>query len=302
MIISSEEACARLQDEFVVAVPTETVYGLAGRYDSIAACETIYSIKNRPRDNPLIVHIGSIEQLPLLTHCVTETHKKLIDAFWPGPLTLLFDALDSLPKTVTAQQKMVAIRMPNHPTFLEILKKTGPLVAPSANLSGRPSPTRPSHIEHDFGALFPVLDGGQCVCGLESTILSIGSSESCHILREGSVPRGEIEKIVPVKESPISCVVPGAKYKHYAPKTPLFPLGNTPVECVIGFKERRYRAQHVFVLGDSTEPEEVAKSLYSILRALDHCQFGKAYVDMDFPTEGLFSTIYERLSRALSCQ
>jgi len=299
MIINEEEATRLLLSEHIVALPTETVYGLSGLYHSVDAHNAIYRAKNRPKSNPLIVHISSFDQLSLFAEEPTEIQRALASRFWPGPLTLLFTAKSNLPASITTSEGTVAVRMPNHPVFLRILEHTGPLVAPSANLSGRPSPTRALHVEHDYDSTIPVVDGGACTSGVESTIIRI-VDEKCHILREGALSKEMLERFVPVEKGFHDMVVPGARFKHYSPQTPLLPLACGPVNAVIGFSNKSYEAEHVFSLGDSRRPEAIAQSLYAVLRSIDACSFDEVHVDLDFPSSGLYSTVHERLNRAMS--
>ncbi len=302
MIVDIQEATSLLLADQCVGLPTETVYGLAAKYSSSQAIDRIFSLKNRPQDNPLIVHIATMEQLTELVTEVTPTQKKLIDSFWPGPLTLLFQPSASVLPTITAGSPYVAVRMPSHPVFSEILTKTGPLVAPSANLSGRPSPTRSVHLHEDFGSTFPVVDGGWCKDGVESTIIHCMDTY-CSILRIGAISTEDVQKIVPILDSETTPLVPGKKYKHYAPKTPLYALEESPAEVIIGFKDRFYpSSQHVFLLGRSDNPEQIQRNLFGVLRAVDYCGFEKAHVDMNFPDSGLFAATKERLLRAISAQ
>ena len=209
----------------VVAFPTETVYGLGADALNPLAIKKVFEIKGRPADNPLIIHVSTREEAFELAQNVPEKARMLMDHFWPGPLTLVLPGVARIPDIATAGLETVALRMPDHPLALELLRLTGPLVAPSANKSGRPSPTKPEHVREDFGDDIAVIDGGATRVGLESTVLDC-SRTPWQILRPGAVGPEEIEDILNVKinsfeerppektDQPRS---PGQKYRHYSP-------------------------------------------------------------------------------------
>ncbi|MEQ9308863.1 MAG: L-threonylcarbamoyladenylate synthase [Balneolaceae bacterium] len=207
----------------VVAFPTETVYGLGADAWNPTAIQKVFEVKGRPSDNPLIVHISKKEQINSFVLEIPDSAKKLIVAFWPGPLSLVLNKKSEVLDAVTAGLSTVAIRMPDHPLALEFISETGPLVAPSANTSGRPSPTKAQHVLEDFGINFPIIDGEATKIGLESTVIDL-SGNIPSILRPGSISRKQIEEVLgfEVRESffhgsqgPKS---PGQKYSHYKPK------------------------------------------------------------------------------------
>ena len=239
-----------------VGMPTETVYGLAADCFNSEAVESIFRIKGRPMDNPLICHISSLEMLKVLVDPqwnVTESVKRVIDAFWPGPLTLLLPAHPNLPKCVTAGLKTVGVRFPSHPVAQELIRLAGvPLAAPSANLSGRPSPTTAEHVFTDLHDRIDwIVDGGNCDVGLESTVVDLLKSPPL-ILRPGGITQKMLQTIVPdvkvYQQKKFRSVInnannedsidldesrpstPGMKYKHYAPNAPvlLFALKDVP--------------------------------------------------------------------------
>lgn len=223
------EAVKFLKEGFAIAIPTETVYGLAANALSASACKKIFQAKNRPSDNPLIVHVSSVEML----HTVIEGEiplktKALIDKFWPGPLTLLFKKNQNVPDEVTCGQPTVAVRMPSHPVARHVIEMCGfPLAAPSANSSGKPSPTLASHVFDDLNGKIPfIIDGGQCDCGVESTVVDPLRNPAV-ILRPGGISYEALSSVVPdiqvykkhftdkaLEERPST---PGMKYKHYSP-------------------------------------------------------------------------------------
>lgn len=221
MIISIEKAADIIKQGGIVAIPTETVYGLAADAFHTSAVNKIFETKGRPADNPLIVHISEIEQLHRLARNIPESVSLLAGQFWPGPLSIVLDRQDSVPDIVTAGLKTVAVRMPNHPVALELISKTGPLTAPSANKSGLPSPTRPSHIIEDYEGAIPVLEGGPSAIGLESTVLDL-SGNTPAILRHGAITADMIQKVIniPVQETGTNLSLrksPGTRYTHYKP-------------------------------------------------------------------------------------
>jgi L-threonylcarbamoyladenylate synthase len=314
MKISLLETAQRLLNTGVVAVPTETVYGLAASVSQPAAIDQIFVLKGRPANNPLIIHIAEFKQLEQYVSTLPEGARELAQAFWPGPLTLVLPCdLEQVPSQVRAGLNTAAFRVPNHPMTLELLSITGPLVMPSANLSGRPSATSPEHVEEDFGSEFPVLDGGSCGFGVESTILYYGD-EQWQIIRLGALPAEAFEDVlgyiplfnVSSKEKAPIC--PGQLYRHYAPKAKLILVENL-TECadrecagvILGFNDRKYpAADRVISLGSSSSPKDVAENLYAVLRYLDQEGIESVLVDMDFPRHGLWLTIEERLKKAAS--
>lgn len=315
MRIEIREAIRLLKAGLVVAIPTETVYGLAASLERPQAIDEIYHLKNRPNDNPLIVHIGSFDQLRLLVKSYPRDYEKLIHAFWPGPLTLILPVKEgAVSKRVTAGSPFVGIRMPAHDVALEVIREVGPLVAPSANLSGKPSGTCLEHIEEDFGIRFPVLDAGSCEEGVESTIL-FPTESGWKIARFGAISGEQLEmvlgySVLPTEEevqalkSSKTPLCPGARYRHYAPKAHLV-LGFDGYQgapgIVLGFVGRDYpHAKKVIFLGDLDYPESISCSLYEQLRSLDQMGIDSAWVDCRFPQEGILRTIFERLQCASS--
>jgi L-threonylcarbamoyladenylate synthase len=218
----------------LVAFPTETVYGLgANAYNSVAV-KQIFRVKGRPSDNPLIVHLWSIDQIHALAPLVPLLFWRLAQEFMPGPLTLVVKKAAGIPSVVTAGLGTVAVRMPDHPVARSLLKQANvPVVAPSANLSGRPSPTTARHVHEDLdGKISAVLDGGRCKIGLESTVVDISHGAPV-ILRPGGITKEQIEKALRIKvrvarqtrKRPPS---PGMKYRHYAPKAKVIVFEGQP--------------------------------------------------------------------------
>ncbi len=216
-------AIQSLKDGDPVAFPTETVYGLGACVFQENAVRKIFEIKGRPSDNPLIAHIASLEEAYLLGENFDDSFFMLAEAFWPGPLTIVVNKNVNVPDLVSAGHPTIAIRMPSHPVAIELIKGVGtPLVAPSANLSGKPSPTRAADVLNDLeGRVRYIIDGGQCLIGIESTVISLVHQQPT-ILRPGKVTQEELENVLKTKlglaqiGGPI--LSPGMKYRHYAPK------------------------------------------------------------------------------------
>lgn len=219
-------AAARiLQTGGVVGVPTETVYGLAGSIRHPEAIAEIFQRKGRPHDNPLIVHVASISQACELTTDLGHAAIEMLGKhFWPGPLTIVVPASEDVPQAVSVGLDTVAIRMPSHPVFLELIRTAGsPLAAPSANVSGKPSPTRAEHVQEDLGEEVYILDGGACEHGIESTVVQM-IGDALYILRPGAISQRQLEDqwsgdVLRTHEHGREGIVrsPGVKYRHYSP-------------------------------------------------------------------------------------
>lgn len=308
MRITFSEAIHHVKNGQVIAVPTETVYGLAASLKHLEAIEKIFSLKGRPLQNPLIIHVADIAQVASYARALPPYFKELAQAFWPGPLTVVVPIDPSLifPQ-VRAGLETAGFRIPAHPLTLQLLRETGPLVMPSANLSGKPSATHSDHVEEDFGPLFPVLEGGVCQKGLESTILYYQQNR-WGIVRLGALSPESFQHVLGYqpqlihKTSSSTPICPGQLFRHYAPEAKLIlegPVAASPAPYVLGFKERCYPAdKRVLYMGSLFNAAEVAESLYQLLRQLDQEGARLAWVDMDFPKQGLWMTIAERLQRA----
>ncbi|MGG3571719.1 L-threonylcarbamoyladenylate synthase [Bacillus gobiensis] len=317
------QAAQLLQKNEVVAFPTETVYGLGANAMSTEAVMKIYEAKGRPSDNPLIVHISKIEDLERFTENIQPYAEELIKSFWPGPLTIVVPCKQGkLSTKVTAGLDTVAVRMPSHPVAMEIIKQSGlPIAAPSANLSGKPSPTKAVHVLNDLdGKIAGIIDGGPTGVGLESTVVScIG--EAPVILRPGGITKEELERVAgPVRmdealtderKAPIS---PGMKYRHYAPVAPLTIVDGRPEQIqeladrykqeglrvgILTTKEREsvYNASSVKSCGSRSKLDTVAYSLYDTLRSFDDDELDILLAE-SFPDEGVGKAIMNRLLKA----
>lgn len=310
----------------LVAFPTETVYGLGANALNDDAVRGIFTAKGRPSDNPLIVHIAKEEDIYPLVEAVPQKAKKLIRDFWPGPLTIILKSSLKVARTVSAGLSTIAIRMPAHPIALELIKNSGvPVAAPSANVSGRPSPTTAQHVEEDLtGKIDVIIDGGSAGVGLESTVIDL-TTEVPVILRPGGITKEQLEKSIGCveidkhleeeKEKPRS---PGMKYKHYAPKAPLYIAKGSEEEVVQKIKEAvsSYKSnglrvgvltndKHkelfsdaiVFSLGDELNLSELAANLYIGLR-----EFDKTMVDIiiaeGYEEDGVGLAIMNRMKKA----
>lgn len=325
-----EEASEILRNGGLVAFPTETVYGLGGDGLLSSAAKKIYAAKGRPSDNPLIIHIADIESLSLLTSKVTENAKKLADAFWPGPLTMIFEKNDNVPYGTTGGLNTVAVRMPSHPIAMGLIRYSGVLIAaPSANTSGRPSPTRAEHVIEDLdGKIDMIIDGGEVGIGIESTIVDM-TSDVPTILRPGFVTKEMLEEVVGEVavdqailkkgvESGLKPKAPGMKYKHYAPKGELTLFDGEEDDVVKAINEAaaekrkqnkkvgviateetkmRYDADFVMCIGSRKDEQSIARHLYNILREFDHKQVEYIFGEC-FAKNNLGQAIMNRLLKA----
>ncbi|WP_059104145.1 L-threonylcarbamoyladenylate synthase [Shouchella shacheensis] len=315
---SIEEAALWIKGGELVAFPTETVYGLGANALSQEAVAKIFLAKGRPSDNPLIVHISRLEQLEGLVIDVSEDARKLMDAFWPGALTLILSASDQVATNVTAGLSTVAVRMPSHPVALTLLDACGvPVAAPSANLSGKPSPTTATHVQRDLDKrIAGIVDGGPTGIGVESTVLDLSLPEPV-LYRPGGVTREEIEAIVgPISVDPAltdtdsSPRSPGMKYTHYAPKGTLTLVRETKkirelveadrrsglrVGVLATRGERAVYEADVVVYGKDSR--HVAHSLYDSLRRFDDAEVDVIYAET-LPEEGIGMAVMNRLRKA----
>lgn len=313
-----------LRNGGLAAIPTETVYGLAGNALDGSCAQKIFSAKGRPSDNPLIVHISEIEQWESLVLSVPEAAKKLAEKFWPGPLTIILPKSELVPDEVSGGLDTVAVRMPENEIARAIIKSAGvPLAAPSANLSGKPSPTCAAHVIDDMmGRIDAVVDSGNCNVGVESTVLSLAVSPA-RLLRPGRVTPemltqvlGEIEideavfeKLAQGKEASS----PGMKYKHYSPDAPVVLIkGSFEAFCryvnenaekgsvALCFEgEENTLCIPAVTYGRKNDPASQAKNIFDALRTVD--KIGAKKVFARFPeNEGMGLAVFNRLVRAAS--
>lgn len=324
-----EQASALLAAGSLVAFPTETVYGLGANALDKNAVLSIFAAKGRPADNPLIVHIWNREQLKDIGD-VPPVAQRLMDAFWPGPLTILLPRHERIPLEVTAGLPTVAVRMPSHPVAAALLRACNlPIAAPSANRSGKPSPTTAQHVFQDMDGRIPlILDGGPCQVGVESTVLDVCHGTPC-ILRPGGVTQAMLEAVLgsevtvagsvlrPLKQGE-QALSPGMRYRHYSPDgqvtlvegeesdvvSALSKLFRHAAEnhhraCVLCFTEHMdaLAACHPHDLGSQTDPAEVAHRLFHTLRQLDDEHMEAIFSEV-VPPQGVGLAIMNRLGRA----
>ena len=299
----------------IIAIPTETVYGLAGNAFSESAIKKIFDLKQRPFYNPLIVHIKSSAYLSEVACNVPEIALQLAAKFWPGPLTLILNKLPKIPDLVTAGKETVGIRMPNHPVTLALLEQLDfPLAAPSANPFGSISPTSAAHVENYFKEnLKVVLDGGNCEKGLESTIIGFENDKPV-LFRLGAISLEEIEKEigkVQIKNhgSETDLSAPGMLSRHYSPATNTYLTDNISEEIKL-FQNKKIglllfnnridadTIEHQEILSATGSLEEAARGLYAALHRLDKLNLDVIIAER-FPDYGLGKTINDRLQRAV---
>lgn len=292
-----DDAAKLLEEGKLVAFPTETVYGLGANALDSQAVESIFTAKGRPADNPLIVHVANRDHLKQLAAKVPETAKKLTAQFWPGPLTVIVSKASQVPNVTTANLDTVAVRMPDHPVALNLIKQAGvPLAAPSANLSGRPSPTLAQHVLEDLdGRIAGVVDGGPTDVGVESTVVDCSQTPPV-LLRPGDITYKELQavledievadvgEVAKSKEKPTS---PGMKYKHYSPQADVLLIEGRPNEIatkinslatsldekvgIMATTETLSKYDHNLVknMGSRSELREISNNLFKLLREFD---------------------------------
>lgn len=298
----------------VVALPTETVYGLAADMNNNCAVQEIYTVKNRPFSNPLIVHIANTSDLLKYSRYIPPFVNVLIDAFWPGPLTLVLKKSSATPEYITGGQDTVAIRMPNHSLTLKIIKSLGtPIVAPSANKYTGVSPTRPEHVINEFNGRISVVDGGVCENGIESTIIDATRNDSFKILRPGTITLEEIQSALKDKGEIITynlnrdneIHVPGNYLKHYSPKKRLITFSNYK-QLIENFKNIFViHYSDLLVLDDDIsckigkDPDSFAKDFYHFLRLGDNSKSNIIAIE-EPPKNYGWAAIWDRLNKAKS--
>ncbi|HDR4571334.1 MULTISPECIES: L-threonylcarbamoyladenylate synthase [Bacillus cereus group] len=317
-----QEAAKLLRENEAVAFPTETVYGLGANAMNDEAIVKIFEAKGRPSDNPLIVHIGSKSQLTDIVREVPPVAEVLMKHFWPGPLTIILPKKDGISEKVTAGLDTVGVRMPDHEVALALIEAANvPVAAPSANRSGRPSPTLASHVYEDLnGKIAGIVDGGATGVGVESTVIDC-TSKVPTILRPGGITKEQLEEVIgPVsfdpalkdeKEKPKA---PGMKYTHYAPKAPLSIVEGSRdfIQQLVEKKKREgytvgvltteeyqhvYQADVVLSCGLRRDLASVATKLYDVLRTFDTSKVDCIFSE-SFPNEGIGNAIMNRLIKA----
>ena len=327
-----QESGRIIREGGLVAFPTETVYGLGGNALDELAAQKIYHAKGRPSDNPLIIHIADMDSLEKIVTEIPEKARLLADAYWPGPLTMIFPKSDIVPCGTTGGMDTVAVRMPDHPLALALIRAGGGYIAaPSANTSGRPSPTRSEHVEEDLtGKIDMILDGGPVGIGLESTIIDF-AEDIPTILRPGYINRQMLEDIIgPVEidrgliaaDSGIRPKAPGMKYRHYAPNAELVVVEGAQEnvqEKIRELAEEKIRQGYqvgiiatdessdayplglVKKIGTRKNEESIALHLFGILREFDDCEVSFIYSEA-FNTPRMGQAIMNRLLKAAGQQ
>lgn len=325
-----KEAAALIKQGELVSFPTETVYGLGADAKNEQAVQKVYQAKGRPSDNPLIVHVASKEDVGNYVQEIPEVAKSLMDFFWPGPLTLIFKVKEGVfANTVTAGLDSVAIRMPNNEATLGLIREANtPLVGPSANTSGKPSPTTAIHVYHDLKSkIAGILDDGETGVGLESTVLDITDPKNPTILRPGGISKTELEEkigfvtvdqhLVSSEETPKA---PGMKYKHYSPNEPVIIVdGNSQLwqsaiahyqslgekiglmaneEIVAAFSNQ---SKEVFSLGEKDNIQTASHRLFAGLRYFENTEATIILVE-SYPEVGLGIAYMNRLKKAAANQ
>jgi L-threonylcarbamoyladenylate synthase len=266
-----------------IAFPTETVYGLGAQIFEEEAIDQIFTIKGRPSDNPLIVHVASMEQAVALCQNLPELFYRLIEKFWPGPLTLVVPKAPHICDRISGGLNSIAIRMPSNKIARDLINAVGPLAAPSANLSGKPSPTTATDVLEDLNGKIPlIIDGGECSFGIESTVLSLLDTQPM-LLRPGSISKEEIENFlgqtIAEPDAMTKIVSPGMKYRHYAPKAKV---------------RLAYEVEELD--GYVLQPTE--KNLYAGFRKADRLGIAEIVIDC---TKPISKALMNRIQKAASC-
>ena len=301
-------AAQALQQGNVVAFPTETVYGLGANALNAEAVAKIFEIKQRPFFDPLIVHVDSLNMVQQVVATLPDIALRCMEAFWPGPLTLVLPKSNSIPEIVTAGLDTVAVRMPQHEVAQKLIQASGvPIAAPSANPFGYLSPTTAEHVAKQLGDKVDIiLDGGKCPVGVESTIIKI-ERDAITLLRHGGIPLEEIEavagKVNIIKHTQVEA--PGQLPYHYAPKTKIVlikDITNIPDDsscAIILYKKRDlpFKNIHTMYLSDNGDMRQAAANLFTCLHALDAMKLAVIYAE-EIPEVGLGQAIMDRLKKA----
>ncbi|WP_094228284.1 L-threonylcarbamoyladenylate synthase [Methanolobus psychrotolerans] len=324
-----KEAGRILREGGTVAFPTETVYGLGADALNEVAVMQIFEAKGRPADNPLIVHVDSKESCMKLVRSIPDKALILMDRFWPGPLTLVLERNEVVPDVTTGGLDTVAVRIPGNRIALELIRHSGtPIAAPSANISGKPSPTTAEHVLHDLsGKIDAIVDGGEVVIGLESTVIDMTSAVPA-ILRPGKISKEELEmyigEVIIAYDDNVHHVnetvrSPGMKYTHYSPESRVilvegehdrvvsrikelivdFSLRDTKIGLLVTEEtENIVHADISYSLGEKDKPEQAAKNLFIGLRYLDERNVDIIIVDGSFRPDGIGAAVFNRVRKA----
>lgn len=311
-----------LRQDAIIGIPTETVYGLAGNAFKEVSVRKIFQVKNRPLVDPLIVHCGHLRLVESIA-VFNDFARRLAEAFWPGPLTLVVPKNKTIPDIVTAGLNSVAVRIPHHPVFRSVLERLDfPLAAPSANPFGYVSPTLAEHVQHTLGnTIEAILDGGPCKIGLESTIIDLRDSKTPVILRHGPITSAQISHCIDV---PVATAIseknnenlaqsaPGQLTRHYSPKATveLLECGSTRYKNPIAYSHDKSIAlicnqkpdwhaiqSNIYWLSEKGNLQEMAHNLFGLIQKLDRQNLKKIYIEKA-PSEAIGSAINDRLRRA----
>jgi L-threonylcarbamoyladenylate synthase len=306
-----DEAVQALREGELVVFPTETVYGLGANASDPEAVRKIFSVKGRPTDHPVIVHLDSPRFLHRWVSALPPVAERLAEKFWPGPLTLILPKADNVNDVVTGGQDSIGIRVPSHPIAQQLLTAFGGgIAAPSANRFGRLSPTKPEHVREEFGdAIRVILDGGESPIGLESTIVSCLGNEA-RLLRPGFITRSQLAAVVPLSVGGPVPRASGDRLLHYAPSTPLAIVSSDDLERYAGeFVARQEKVavlamrlplqtqRHMTWINAGKKPEAYAHNLYNHLRTLDSAGCARILVQ-ELPDDERWAAIQDRLQRA----
>jgi len=312
MNVTVEKAASLLKASQPVAIPTETVWGLAARLHDEPAIRQVFFLKGRPLQNPLIIHLSDPSFLFVCCAHKPPGLHDLVSAFWPGGLTVVVPVHEKkVPSIARAGLPTAAFRIPDHKETLRLIGYAGPLVAPSANRSGSPSATTPDHIVKDFGSWLPILKATTyCRHGIESTIL-IWQDSAWQVGRLGAISIDAIARVLGYapslhKADASTPLCPGQLFRHYAPQARLTLSTEEwreelapQYDGLLGFSDRRYPgAQRIVAMGQAADPSSVEKLLYSALRNLDHFQLHSVFVDMNIPSSVDWLAVRDRLERA----
>ena len=313
----------------LVGFPTETVYGLGANALDAEAVVKIFEAKGRPQDNPLITHVSCVEEIPPLVRAIPAAAKKLMEAFWPGPMTLILPKADCIPNAVSAGLDTVGIRLPSNADARALIRAAGrPIAAPSANRSGRPSPTTALHVLEDMDGRIPlILDGGACQVGVESSVID-ATGDVPVILRPGGITPEMVERVLghvrvdehvmsPLREGDVARS-PGMKYKHYAPKADMVIVDGSSdavvskINALVHQKQENgqkvaviateesgpsYHADVILSMGSRSNEDAIAQHLYKILRECDELHVDAIYSE-SFQTPRIGQAIMNRLLKA----
>lgn len=316
------EAAGIIRQGGLVGMPTETVYGLAANALDGKAVAGIFRAKGRPMDNPLIVHICELSQWEKLVDTIPDNARKLAEAYWPGPMTIILPKSDIIPREVSADMPTVGVRFPSHPVAQALIRESGcPLAAPSGNLSGKPSPTTAACMAEDMdGRIDAILDGGPCQVGVESTVITLATNPP-RLLRPGGITLEQLESVLgPVEVDPavtqplaegVKVASPGMKYKHYAPKVHVIMVkGTFEAYCALVNSQKEpgvaalcFDGEESFLqvpcisYGTREDAASQAHEIFEALRQLDEIGAKTVYARAPSPT-GVGLAVYNRLIRA----